>query len=231
MVSNIHPVSEAVATGVARATATAAAEAHSITHDIQSVASDAAGAVSSAIRRNVPQNISLGTQQFCVGYGDHDDCRDLPLNMTRVLPSALVVGAPGVFAAVDENLQKLQPGLISALLVSGVVMLLVLSVFLAGFVWGPTAVHCLHSSYLSALLILCGLAALSVFLAPTAVLYMLLQQSHRLPSFVELHRGAVAGSCLGSCLCAAFVLALTTVIVNVNRTPRDESSQPARDPE
>lgn len=84
-------------------------EASEIATKVKSAATSAATGFLRAIERTIPQNLSLGTQSFCVGFIDDVSCQGLPLNLSDLLPSA-VEDLPDVFQTVIQDaIINLQP--------------------------------------------------------------------------------------------------------------------------
>src|SRR4051812_12684587 len=58
---------------------------------VESAAKAAATAIpdADAIKRSIPRNFSLGTKQFCVGFSDRTEYKNLPLKISSVIPEAV----------------------------------------------------------------------------------------------------------------------------------------------
>src|SRR5205823_2936427 len=74
---------------------------------IESAANAAATGVQVAIESHLPKNISLGTQDLCIGFTKNLTCKPLPLNLTELL---LVDNLPDTFQSiVQDKVDSLQP--------------------------------------------------------------------------------------------------------------------------
>src|SRR4051794_4038545 len=57
---------------------------------VESAAKAAATAIPGAdgIKELIPRNFSLGTKQFCIGFNNRTECKNLPLKISKVIPEA-----------------------------------------------------------------------------------------------------------------------------------------------
>jgi hypothetical protein len=55
-----------------------------------------------AINAMIPRNCLLGTKQFCIGFDTNTTCYDLPLNISNIVPEAVV-------KFVSDEVKSLQP--------------------------------------------------------------------------------------------------------------------------
>ncbi|KAH6667159.1 hypothetical protein B0J14DRAFT_659130 [Halenospora varia] len=71
-------------------------------------ATSAAGTAETAIEALLPRNLSLGISQFCVGFTDHTNCANLPLNITDIIPEAIKQFSVDIQDFVAGQFQTLQ---------------------------------------------------------------------------------------------------------------------------
>ncbi|KAI9760492.1 MAG: hypothetical protein M1840_002402 [Geoglossum simile] len=76
---------------------------------VESAAKAAAIAIpnADAIKGSIPRNFSLGTKQFCVGFSDRTECKNLPLKISSVILEA-------VAKIIDDQVEELHLEQISA---------------------------------------------------------------------------------------------------------------------
>lgn len=51
----------------------------------------AIGAIETAVKAKIPRNCLLGTRKFCVGFSDHTNYTDLSLDISDIIPEAVIV--------------------------------------------------------------------------------------------------------------------------------------------
>ena len=68
---------------------------------------------------SIPKNCSLGVKKFCIGFADHIDCHELPLNVSKIVPSSITAVGPSNFEALDRVLAVVNPGSIIGCLALG----------------------------------------------------------------------------------------------------------------
>lgn len=191
-----------------------ASEAQSI---VPSVVSSAITTVGSAVGAALPKNCSLGTKHFCVGFGDHIDCEDLPLNVSNILLRASTYQLSSL-QAIDEALARITLTNVENCLILGLTFAIL--AFLAGIVfvvsmWSPQLCFvCQFSSFripmFGLIRVLCSLGCCVSLLVPSIFLQILLLRTKSLPLEMLVEKGPVSGQCLGALFCAA-VMALVAI--------------------
>ncbi|KAE9969425.1 hypothetical protein EG328_006873 [Venturia inaequalis] len=73
--------------GIQSASASAATEIPAAISQVQSAASTLSTAIPSSIEELIPQNLSLGTKEFCIGLPHNVSCHSLPLNISSLIPT------------------------------------------------------------------------------------------------------------------------------------------------
>jgi hypothetical protein len=201
--SEVHSVASGAATAIS-----------SVTSQAKSVASAVATAIPGA--DTIPRSLSLGTEQFCVGFSNRVECNDLPVNTSKFLPTALTSAVGDQlkpFHQLDGTLAKLSPEYIKDSFILGLAATVVLTIaFLCsifGQDYGPVPPQ--RDSSLFAMLSLgIGLVCFVSFFVPTIILYTLYSKSKELPSNFEVSKGHVAGYCWGALFSAVLMTVLST---------------------
>ena len=169
----------------------------------------AAGAAETAVEALIPRNCSLGTRQFCVGFSNHTNCADLPLNISDIIPEA-------VTSFIGDGAQSLQP-------LEGIMAKVAPSIIQGSFAFGLgflvimaalfviTIFRLLSITTFFLRLGVCLVAVLSFipFVIPTAILYQVQSDIRGLESIVGIKKGDVASKCTGVVFCAGVMMLLT----------------------
>jgi hypothetical protein len=196
-------------------------------------AQSAAGAVATAatadIEGSIPLNCSLGTKGFCVGFANHtQQCNKFPLNVSRIIPEAVV-------SFVADDFQALQPlvGILARvnptnieyclrfglgiILIMGAILLLLIFTRLFSFV---------YFFIKFGISLVSGMVCCLLVLIPTIILYEVQRKIQGLEpltqggkgvavqSLIHVERGLAASYGLGASGCAIFMmlLVITTAI-------------------
>ena len=199
-----------VASGVATAVSSVTSQAKSVASAVTTVIPDA-----DAI---IPQNLSLGTKQFCVGFSNRIECNKLPVNTSEILPKALMSAVGDQvedFHRLDGILTILSPEYIKDSFIFGLVATTVMAIMFVCSIFGQHFRLVRYQQDLPLLLILrlmVGLICCVSFLIPTIILYTLYSKSKGLPSNIKVNEGDVGGYCLGAFFSAIFMTVLITFI-------------------
>jgi ABC-type multidrug transport system fused ATPase/permease subunit len=199
---------------VASDAATAASGAASQANSIASAAATAVNGGSTEI----PQNLSIGTKQYCVGFSNHVECQQLPLNVSSIV----LQGVIKILSDQTDDLEHLRsvlakatPGWIRDPFIIGIATALVVAAvfFTSMFSWPFGAGSLLQG--LTLLLVprlVLGLFCCICYLLPTIVLYLLYSKSKELSSEFKADQGPVGGYCWGTLLSAMLMTAMTTCV-------------------
>jgi hypothetical protein len=191
---------------------------------VKSAAISAATSLQGTIKKSIPQNLSLGTYRFCIGFIDTIDCKGLPLNLSDLLPAS-VEDLPGSFTdAIKDSMNRLQPAAtaltniayIRVFLLFGLILLFIFVALVIASTLGR--ILCIvgiliELSRRSKVIIhvIFGLIC-SAPLAVTAVILLVFKRkADVLPLWVKIDYGEVGELCLGS-LCCAIVLTIITAV-------------------
>ncbi|KAF8862719.1 hypothetical protein BDZ45DRAFT_739032 [Acephala macrosclerotiorum] len=200
--SNLIPALQSEAQSAASVLATATAAAGS---KIQS----AAGAAETAVEALIPRNCSLGTKQFCVGFSNHTNCNDLPLNVSDIIPEAII-------SFIGDEAQSLQP-------LEGIMAKVAPTIIQGSFVFGLGFLAIMATMFVivifsllsvAAFFLRLGICLLAVlcfvpFIIPTAILYHVQSEIQGFGSIVGIEKGYVTGQCMGALVCAGVMMLLT----------------------
>jgi hypothetical protein len=197
---------------------------------IESAANAAATGVQVAIESHLPKNISLGTQDLCIGFTKNVTCKPLPLNLTELLPS-VVDNLPDTFQSiVQDKVDSLQPFAtaltnvvyIRILLIVGLIsMLLFTIIFIATILSRLLRIvgRLIRLGHLSRILVYIALwiiCCLPILIA-TLVLIVFQQKARLLPSWVEVQHGEVGRLCLAAFCCGivmSFISAVSPTLIH-----------------
>lgn len=195
---------------------------------IESAANAAATGVQVAIESHLPKNISLGTQDLCIGFTKNLTCKPLPLNLTELL---LVDNLPDTFQSiVQDKVDSLQPFAtaltnvvyIRILLIVGLIsMLLFTIIFIATILSRLLCIvgRLIRLGHLSRILVYIALwiiCCLPIFIA-ALVLIVFQQKARLLPSWVEVQHGEVSRLCLAAFCCGivmSFISAVSPTLIH-----------------
>ena len=166
------------------------------------------------IREMIPRNCSLGTKQFCVGFDNHTECNNLPLNLSKIVSEAVTPFVGDQVYALQPlpgTLIKVTVAYIQACLILGLVLMLVMTIIL-GFILG-FANYLLRLSIRIGMVIIFmgGLICCILFAIPTGVLYAVQSKIDNLPSSIQVQKGNASNYCLGV-LCFGVVMTLLATL-------------------
>jgi hypothetical protein len=205
--------SQAQSVGSAAATA-----ASSVAGQAQSAVSSAITTVESAMGSVIPKNCSLGVTYFCLGFTDHIDCKELPLNLSSIIPSSVpIIGQPSTLASLDQALAVVKPGTIEGVLIMGlcfaafsigpdVICICCLLLFRLGLIpfWGTSRLAAFPRG-------ICSAVCCMPLIALIIILYGILSKlkSMDLPKEITVEAGPASGQILVALICAIFMCIFT----------------------
>jgi hypothetical protein len=196
----------------------------SVATGVQSAVGSEASAAQSAIQSAAAAvgsielgNMSIGTEKLCLGFKDgRVDCRDLPLNISSILPESL----SSVLGESLETLQTIQNTLVSAILgtvrrslIAGIALVVSFAVLL--FFHRSAQSPCQR-----VIMIMVGLACLVIpFAISTATVRVVLSKFERsvrdhLSQFFTTENGDVGTYCTAALVCAT-VMMVTSIAITL----------------
>ncbi|KIW35774.1 uncharacterized protein PV06_11884 [Exophiala oligosperma] len=194
-----------------------ATEASRAPGQVNSIASAAATAVNGASTA-IPRNLSIGTNQYCVGFSDRVECHQLPVNISRMVPQAVT----NILSNQKEDLDHLRsifskatPGWIRDPFIIGIATTLVIAVvFLNSIFSWPFGAGTLLQDLTLPLMprLFIGLFCCVSYLLPTIVLYLLYSKSKDLSSEIRADQGPVGSYCWGTLFLALLMTAMMTFV-------------------
>jgi hypothetical protein len=171
-----------VSTAVSQVGSVAATAASSIASEAQSAVSSAITAVETAIESIIPMNGTLGVKYFCLGFTNHIDCKELPLNLS--IKVCLIIGALFAILAIFPD-------------VISICSLLARRLGLISFSWIP--------AILAPLRIICSAICCISIIVLTIILYGLLSMAKSLPKQIVAEAGEACNQVLAALTCAIFM--------------------------
>ena len=201
-------VLSAISSQVQSAVSEAATAASSIGNEAQSAVSSGITAIETAVDSIIPQNCTLGVKDFCIGFTDHVDCKELPLSVSNIIPSSVTAIEPSNLKTLDQVLAKVTPrsiigclavGLFFAILTILPDVIYICSLFanelgLISFSWFPQ-IFTLYR-------IICSSICFVTLLAPTIILYGFLSASTDLTKEITIKKGEASKQVLVALSCA-----------------------------
>lgn len=177
--------------------------APSLISQAQSTASEALAAAKTNVANIVPKNCSLGTKHFCVGFSNHVNCINLPLNVSA-LPDAVKHALQ--MPALDQVIKGITSrNYIQSFLIAGLAFTPILGFLLVILIlkpmlifWGLVILH-----------VLCGLTIFVSFLAASIISRVLLSKAQHLPLGIGVEKGEVSGHCSWTLGCAVIMIFIT----------------------
>lgn len=177
--------------------------------------------VASAVPTNgllIPQNCSLGTRQFCIGFRDYQNCNDLPLNVSAIFSKAFT----GLINDQNEDLQflgrilaKATPALIREPLIAGLALALLLAISVIFTIAGPQfdmITRWIGPALSSKLRLATSLACCLLFFIPTVVCLTLLSEAQSLTTTFGVKKGDVSNNLFAIFLFSTIMMTLVAVI-------------------
>jgi hypothetical protein len=171
----------------------------------------------------IPKNCSLGMKQFCVGFENHVDCQDLPLDISKVLPKALTsFGGDQVkdFQSLEGILARVTPGYIRNPIIWGLVVTIATAVAYICFSCAQRIgliVQRLEPTATLVMTSVIGLVCCILFAVPTIICFHLLSKAQTLTSGIRVNKGEVGRYSLGSLICVLVTTALAVFKANSYR--------------
>jgi hypothetical protein len=186
---------------------------------VQSAVSSAATSIPNSIEAVIPKNCSIGTKQFCVGLSSGISCKDLPLNLSMVIPdevaNILHVKVDGI-QPLNEVLKRVTTAKIQGSIILG--LLLVASGAALSLFFSLGRFFCLAALLTKfrflrvGIMLVYGTTCCVPFLVITVILYILKSKTDQLPSWINVEQGEVSEICLGGLVCAVAIAALGSVV-------------------
>jgi hypothetical protein len=212
IIESAHNGVESAANGIATVIPGAASQVQSAVNAAATGALDAAA---------IPRNCSIGTTQFCVGFVHNIWCKNLPLNLSSIIPADV----DKFFQAKLDDIQPLNRALakvtianIQVCLIAGLILILILTAMSAASMFGwfycLTAVLLPFKALRIGIHLLFGLLCCIPFFVPAIVLYILKSKTQQLPPWIQVEQGEVDKLCLGG-LCCAIVMVLLSSTLSV----------------
>lgn len=168
----------------------------------------AAGAAETAVEAFIPRNCSLGTRKFCVGFSDHTNCADLPLNISDIIPEAAIAQN---LRPLEGIMAKVAPTIIQGSVVFGLGFLAVLAVMFFILVF---RLFSIVGFFLRLGVCLLAVLCFIPFVIPTAILYPVQSEIQSFGSLMEVKKGDAIGKYMGALVCAG-VMMLLTIFVSI----------------
>lgn len=163
-----------------------------------------------AINAMIPRNCSLGTKQFCIGFDTNTTCHDLPLNISNIVPEA-------VMKFVGDEVKSLQPleGILAKVTLASIQGWVILGLIFILFIILMLA--CLHFFSFATRLLKLGVCLVSVFCFVFFLFSYLTVHyvQSRIPGFksiIGVEEGPLGHLSMGVLICAGAIMLLTIVI-------------------
>jgi hypothetical protein len=184
---------------------------------VSAAAGAAATAVSgitniTAIEAMIPRNCSLGTKQFCIGFENKINCTDFPLNISKIVPEAVI-------KFIGDEIQSLQPleGILAKVTPASIQGSLILGLIFILFI--ILMLTCLFFEFFSfaARLLKLGVCLVSVFcfalfLLAYLTVHKVQSKIQDFKSVVGVEEGPVGNLTMGAVICAGIMMLLTMVM-------------------
>ncbi len=184
---------------------------------IQSAASTLTTAIPDSIEALIPQNLSLGTKEFCIGLPHNVSCHGLPLNFSSLIPTDVQKYFQTEWNDVESlssALKEITPTAIYRSLLLGLALMLVMAATTICSIFLPTiylpSILGLKIVKFGVLLLL-GTICCGLFIAPVVILGILNSKAKQLPSWIQAEHGEVGKLTVWS-LCLVGVTAITSVL-------------------
>ena len=161
-------------------------------NNAQSAAGAVATAATAAIEGSIPLNCSLGTKGFCVGFVNHtQQCDKFPLNVSRIIPEAVVSFVADDFQALQPLagiLARVNPTNIEYCLRFGLGFILIMGSILVFLIFTRlfSFVHFLLKFGIS---LVSGAVCCLLLLVPTVILYEVQRKIQHLQPFIQVEKG------------------------------------------
>lgn len=183
----------------------------------QGAAGAAATAVSditniTAIEAMIPRNCSLGTKQFCIGFENKINCTDFPLNISNIVPKAVI-------KFIGDEIQSLQPleGILAKVTLAKIQDSLILGLIFTLLI--ILIFTCLFFEFISfaARLLKLGVCLVSVFcfalfLLAYLTLHHVQSKIQDFKSVIMVEEGPVSNLSIGAVICAGIMMLLTMLM-------------------
>ncbi|KAH8726712.1 hypothetical protein GQ44DRAFT_725897 [Phaeosphaeriaceae sp. PMI808] len=203
--------------GIQSAAAGIASEVPVAITQIQSAASTLTTTIPDSIEALIPQNLSLGTKQFCVGLPHNVSCHGLPLSISSLIPTDIqkyLQTEWNDIESLSSALKEITPTAIYRSLLLGLALMLVMAATTICLVFLPTiylpSILGLKIVKFGVLLLL-GTICCGLFIAPVIILGILNSKAKQLPSWIQVEHGEVGKFTVWS-LVLVGVAAITSVL-------------------
>jgi hypothetical protein len=157
---------------------------------IQSAAITRSTAIPDSVEALIPQNLSLGTKEFCVGLMHNVSCSTLPFNLSSLVPTNVEKYLQPHVSDIESlsgSLMKITPLYIYDSLILGLILMLIMiivSICSISFILGLKALKV-------GLLLLLGTICCVLFVIPVIILSVLDSKAKQLPSWIQVEHGEV----------------------------------------
>jgi hypothetical protein len=192
---------------------TAAAIIPSRVSDIKSVAGAIATAIPEGITQIVPQNCTIGIKQFCIGFNKDIECHNMPVTLSKIIPSEVKDLLRLPFDGVDSfdaALSRITSPFIQYTLIAGLVVVLIITCIFISLLYGWfSLLSCgVNSAALGAVIyLILGLLSCIPFIIPTVSLHAVRSRTEGLPAWIQMQQGDLYGLCIG-CILSAITVAI-----------------------
>lgn len=179
----------------------------------QSIANTFATAIPGGVESIIPQNLSIGTKQFCIGRANNISCHNLPPNISDILPAEIRSSLGDQlqsFEIFGKDLTNVTVNTIQNTWIAGLVLmfLLLVSSLLSVSRWNLFQVRFRRVLFhLTAGFIIC-----IPFLIPVVILLVLQLRLNNLPSWIHRVQGDLTGLFTGGFCCVVFFIIFCGVL-------------------
>jgi hypothetical protein len=186
-------------------------------NNAQSAAGAVATAATAAIEGSIPLNCSLGTKGFCVGFANHtQQCDKFPLNVSRIIPEAVVSFVADDFQALQPLagiLARVNPTNIEYCLRFGLGFILIMGTILVFLIF-TRLFSFVHFFLKFGISLVSGVVCCLLLLVPTVILYEVQRKIQDLQPFIQVEKGVASSYSWGASGCAILMmlLVITTAI-------------------
>ncbi|KAF2818075.1 hypothetical protein CC86DRAFT_435319, partial [Ophiobolus disseminans] len=215
---------------------------------VANAAGQAQGALSSAaasvedVENRIPHTYSLGTRQFCVESKHATDCRDLPLNLSSLLPENIHKLPDVVEDALRERgdqlsslmgpWNKLSSHTVPGILITEIVLMSLLTITsmcleLGALPWALRWLCQLGITLRVLATVVLGVILCTPLMVLASVLHEILRSAEKLPAWIVVDRGEVGRLSFGACACA-LILVLWTAVAAVLTSGGNEKIRATR---
>jgi hypothetical protein len=151
-----------------------------------------------AIDALIPINCSVGTQQFCIGFGDKTTCNNFPLELSDFIPGNIAGFITNVIPALQSLAIEVArlPSTILGLFSVGLALLALILLLFSFPIFFPDVLHFLKVFQKLKIALILGLFACSAFLIPLIIIHVIQGKLQSLDSSFEVEKGSIYDLCL-----------------------------------